>query len=212
MRYINFDKWKSLIKGSYGIIYKITNTINGKLYFGQSILSQMFERARQHEKTHDNCKALNEAISKYGWDAFILEIIDVAYTKEELDEKEIYWIAKYNTCHGVGYNCTEGGSSGKRCTESKNKVVGINNPKSKGYILAVSVEGKRNNWEVTEFIGVADSALALANELGMKSSRVIDHVLSGRNKSRITGGYHFMYLEDNEAQAYLPYLITNKAS
>ena len=50
------------------------------------------------------------AIQKYGIDAFTYEILEEC-TLEQLDEREIYWIAFYNTYKGFGYNCNEGGGS-----------------------------------------------------------------------------------------------------
>lgn len=43
---------------------------------------------------------------KYGWDNFELEIIELC-SLEELKEKEIYWIAYYDTYYH-GYNETKG--------------------------------------------------------------------------------------------------------
>lgn len=80
-------------------IYKITNKINNKAYIGQTIrpVHQRFNRhvSDAYNKIKDThfCRAL----CKYGRDAFVVEIIDHAFSIEELNKKEQYWIKFYNT-------------------------------------------------------------------------------------------------------------------
>ena len=87
-------------------IYKITNKMNGKCYIGQSI------NVEQRLKDHKNCKAnkpLYRAFKKYGIKNFKFEVLEEC-SKEELNEKEIYYIAFYNsTTDGNGYNLEHGG-------------------------------------------------------------------------------------------------------
>ena len=87
-------------------IYKITKKENGKSYIGQS---NDIERRLQEHKCRSNIP-IDMAIQKYGIDAFTYEILEEC-TLEQLDEREIYWIAFYNTYKGFGYNCNEGGGS-----------------------------------------------------------------------------------------------------
>lgn len=90
-----------------GFIYKITNKVNGKSYIGQTRNTVEF-RWRQHYKAKDN-KYFHRAIQKYGKENFevtTLEKCDV----EKLNDREIYYINKYNT-FGDGYNLTKGGTA-----------------------------------------------------------------------------------------------------
>lgn len=66
----------------------------------------------------------HNAINKYGEDNFIFEQIDSAYTQEELDEKERYWIKYYNSNNkNYGYNLDSGGrSGGDKSDETKKKI------------------------------------------------------------------------------------------
>lgn len=92
-----------------GIIYKITNKVNGKSYIGQTRYTLEF-RWRQHIHKKDNTYFHN-AIRKYGEDNFIKEILeecDVNY----LNSREIFYIAKYNTFK-EGYNLTIGGDGNR---------------------------------------------------------------------------------------------------
>ena len=72
------------------IIYKATNKINGKVYIGQSHKS-LEERMRRHKNDSTRQDSyFYRAIRKYGWENFSWEVIDIAETDEELDQKEVY--------------------------------------------------------------------------------------------------------------------------
>lgn len=95
-------------------IYKITNTINGKCYIGQS--ADLVKRIRKHVKTLLNGTNRNEhlqnAYKKYGQGNFTIEIIEECRT-EELDAREIFWIDYYKSYDPkYGYNKTKGGTGG----------------------------------------------------------------------------------------------------
>lgn len=87
-------------------IYKITNSINGKIYIGQSI---NIER-RFSEHCRKNETLIDKEIQKIGKDFFTFEVIEKC-SLSELDNREIYWIKYYNSLFPSGYNCTEGGNS-----------------------------------------------------------------------------------------------------
>lgn len=88
-----------------GIIYKITNKVNNKSYIGQTRYSLEF-RWRQHQHKKDNTYFHN-AIKKYGVDNFELSVLEECDV-EQLNSREIFYIAKYNTFQ-EGYNLTIGG-------------------------------------------------------------------------------------------------------
>ena len=82
-------------------IYKITNLINGKMYIGQA--QDIYKRWYAHKYSafkKDNKRynvILYRAIRKYGLENFEFEILEECCVGE-LNEKEIYYINKYNTC------------------------------------------------------------------------------------------------------------------
>lgn len=91
------------------LIYKITNDINSKLYFGQTTKA-LEERIQNHYSGYrtnvDN--HLYNAMRKYGWEHFHFEIIAEVYDQQTLDELEAYFIDKYDTIKN-GYNMVPGG-------------------------------------------------------------------------------------------------------
>lgn len=106
----------------YGIIYLITNQINGKIYIGQTI-QNIKKRFETHAAPGKNrTTVISKAIKKYGKDNFSIEIIDDALSKEELNKKEIFYINSYSSLRPYGYNVAIGGCITSASDESKSKV------------------------------------------------------------------------------------------
>lgn len=92
-------------------IYKITNTINGKCYIGQTRKS-VEERFKEHM---NDAKAgrgfyLQHAINKYGPENFKVEVLAEAGSLDELNRLEEFYIRKFDTV-STGYNLSYGGNS-----------------------------------------------------------------------------------------------------
>lgn len=84
-------------------IYKITNMINGKSYIGQSI--HIERRWKEHcFKTNKSC--ISKAIQKYKKENFSFEILEECKI-DELNQKEQYYIKKFNSIVPNGYNIDE---------------------------------------------------------------------------------------------------------
>jgi group I intron endonuclease len=96
-----------------GVIYKITNKINGKIYIGQTRVTEP-QRWQQHiwhaynDPSNDSL-LLCRAIKKYGKENFTRTIVEEC-DNWFLNEREKYWIKYFDsTNHNIGYNITEGG-------------------------------------------------------------------------------------------------------
>lgn len=102
----------------YGIIY-LFRFPNGNGYVGQTIQTPFKKRIKNHindTKQNSNLrfhnalrKFINEFCEKKVYD--LVEVIDIAYSFEELNWLEIFYIEKLNTYYknGGGYNMTLGG-------------------------------------------------------------------------------------------------------
>jgi group I intron endonuclease len=114
------------VKSMKGIIYKATNTVNGKVYIGKTerTLSQRKSEHKYMAKVNDRRSPFQIAILKYGGvSAFIWEQIDTFANAEELEEKEKFWVAFYkadNPAHG--YNHTVGGIKTVYTQEARKKI------------------------------------------------------------------------------------------
>lgn len=97
-------------------IYKITNTLNGKVYIGKT-LSTPEQRWRQHlrDSRRPECaeRPLYRAFNKYGFENFQLTTIEEC-EHTQVDERERYWIEYYGSFKN-GYNATMGGDGKRYC-------------------------------------------------------------------------------------------------
>lgn len=161
----------------YGIIYKIENMITHQVYIGQTINQKGFkgryrfkgdgiERVYKYYKFCQNRdfyynEHLFRAIKKYGFDSFkVDEVHDIAFSEEDLNEKEKYYIKKYDS-YEHGYNNTEGGDSFPRQQNEKNKKP----------VCQISLDG--------ELIKIWNSAQEASKALGISYSN-ISKVCSGK--------------------------------
>lgn len=109
------------------IIYCITNLINGNQYVGQTsqlLKKRWYKHCSDSKADRNKDMVICKAIKKYGKKNFKIEQIDQANNQRELDEKEVFWIAKLNTFK-KGYNSTLGGngrSGYKLSEETKQKI------------------------------------------------------------------------------------------
>lgn len=68
-------------------------------------------RWAQHviDSKHGSELPVHRAIRKHGAESFTIETLEECPDKQTMKAREIHWIAELNTCHGRGYNATEGG-------------------------------------------------------------------------------------------------------
>lgn len=107
-----------------GVIYKVTNISNEKVYIGQTT-KDLEERKRNHLRSSHNSSPkylFHKALKKYGELSFLWEVIDIGYNKDDLNAKEKWWISYYNSlaCNN-GYNLSDGGSNNSNPYAGKTK-------------------------------------------------------------------------------------------
>lgn len=114
-KFINTDLLKSFPKdeiGYYGVIYKIYNDVDDKVYIGKTrrFCSRAMEhvRAALDERYDERSSAyLYRSMREIGIEHFHMEIIDIAFSPEELSDKEVRTIVKYKSIlPEYGYNTT----------------------------------------------------------------------------------------------------------
>jgi group I intron endonuclease len=146
MKFINENETKNLCG-----IYKITQKSTGRVYIGQTKMK--FKKRYWHHKwklnngRHDN-KFLQNAWIKYGEDDFEFEVIESIDRNDDMNEKEIMYINKYDSYHN-GFNLTVGGDGKKGCPmpEHSKRIVGEKN--------RIKISGRKHNEETKRKMSIS---------------------------------------------------------
>ena len=170
-------------------LYLIRNLHNGKVYVGQSVnIERRFRNHKSRTFSTDYETPLYKAFQKYGIENFSFEILEEC-TKEELDEKEMFYIAKYkSTQKEFGYNMTEGGKgySGTHTEEHTRKVADAQRGKPKPSPTAetlakrsASLRGLKKPKSFSEKMSIIHKGKMISEEQRQK----ISQALKGRKLS-----------------------------
>jgi group I intron endonuclease len=102
-----------------GFIYILTSP-SGKPYVGQTILS-IEKRFQKHRYKSNKCRAICNAIQKYGWENIVKHWYECP--DEDLNDHEEVMVEVLGTLAPNGYNLREGGgANGRPSEESKQKM------------------------------------------------------------------------------------------
>ena len=110
---------------AYGIVYLVTNRLNGKRYVGQTT-QPLAMRWSQHvyaafHRPHETI--LHNAVRKYGMAMFSVSQITEASDQTLLDWLEDWWITVYDTQNkACGYNRKDGGGTGKHTLAARQRL------------------------------------------------------------------------------------------
>ena len=148
----------------YGYIYETTNQINGRKYIGKH-KSQSFDSDYK-----GSGKILRLAYNKYGWENFSVRLLCLCFSKEELDNEEIFLIDYFNAVESHDYyNIARGGdggdvTGGNHELHSHRTKLGMKNmsPEARARLSAnagkklsqeqiqTMIEGNRRSWRTPE--------------------------------------------------------------
>ena len=133
-------------------IYKIENKINHKIYIGQSI--NVKDRWTSHCAPSASKKnsLVDRAIGKYGKEYFDFSIIEKDI--ENYDERERFWIQKYNCLYPNGYNILNGGQSGHNGLRGEKNPTSIYSDKQIKKVQNLLKNTKLNYKEICKITGI----------------------------------------------------------
>ena len=187
-------------------IYKISNSINNKVYIGQTIrpIEERFKRHINDATNYILDTHFARAIRKYGKENFYIEEIDKANNQEELNLKEQYWIRYYDSINN-GYNETDalykcGGNTYKSKTNEEMQLIGQkisktklrgNNPNSKS-IKCRNVDTKEELF--------FDSATDCRDYFGERTHRFVTTRVLHSTKSLYKGIWEIAYANEDYYQ------------
>jgi len=107
----------------YGYVYISTNLINGRQYIGQKKSTKFLGNY------FGSGKIIRQAIKQYGKEQFSVKLIEWCQTVNEANEKEIFYINKFNAVDDLRYyNIMSGGlcktsRKGQKNTKEHNEKV-----------------------------------------------------------------------------------------
>ncbi len=180
----------------------IKNIKNSKLYIGQS--TDIKNRWMRHKSELNNNRHINNhlqsAWNKYGEDCFVFAVIEEC-SVSELDEREKFYISKYNSMSN-GYNLCEGGNGirGYKHTEEEiEKMRMIQNPKT---LLQIN----KNLEIVNKWHGISHASKTLGY-----SRRNIELCCNMVYGHKTAYGYYWFYEDDfNKNKIDWNYYVSNQ--
>ena len=131
-----------------GFIYIIRNTVNSKVYIGQTSTS-VKQRWQEHLRhAQYGTQIINRAMKKYGIDKFYIETLEICDISL-LDYREMYYIELYgSTNKSKGYNVSIGGN----VPRFKRKVLSISDLVDLYVNKKFTLEEIADKYEVSRYI------------------------------------------------------------
>lgn len=131
-----------------GFIYIIRNTVNNKVYIGQTKVS-VDQRWKEHLRhAQYGTQVINRAMKKYGVDKFYVETLEIC-SIQLLDSREIFYIDLFDSTNkSKGYNVSIGGSTPR----FKRKILSTANLIDLYVNKKFSLEKIANKYAVSRYI------------------------------------------------------------
>jgi group I intron endonuclease len=166
------------------VIYKVTNLLNNMIYVGQD--------TKNRDSYYGSGLLIKRAITKYGKENFKREILEYCSTKEELNNREVFWIRELKAKE-IGYNIC-GGGQGQNTDEVKQKFSesrkGVNNnmfgrkhTDEVKKIISEKNKGQKRTKEQKQAISKYMLNRNFSEEQKQEISKKISEKLKGKKKS-----------------------------
>ena len=197
----------------FGYIYKTTNLINNRIYIGQ-------HKCNFFDTNYKGSgKLIRRAFKKYGKDNFCVELIEECNSLESLNEREIFYIEKFNSRNEeIGYNIALGWNQITQDESvsndiSKDQKNNFSDPiKSKGLREKLSLvnKGKRLSCShINKLKDINSKRIRSAEERAKLSNSLKGHYVSENTKKKIGNkarerniGRHWFNNEEVECFTY----------
>lgn len=180
----------------YGFIYITTNLVNNNRYIGK----KKYDKRGVWKTYLGSGTIMRQAIAKYGADCFGRDILDVAYSLEELNAKEQYWISEYNAVSDKSfYNISPGGDGGNvragytkeafEASEAK-RIAAVNAGRRRGEDTSYSVLTEADVMQIIQMLKDGAFISDISRHFGVGYSTVLD-IRKHRTWTHLTDGIEF---------------------
>lgn len=180
----------------YGFIYMTTNLVNQRRYIGK----KTYDKRGVWRTYLGSGITLKNAIAKYGAGNFRRNILDVAYSCQELNDKERYWIEQYNAVNDKQfYNIAPGGDGGNvrsgyspeelEASEAK-RISAVNAGRLRGEDTSYSVLTEQDVLLIIQMLKRGVFINKIAEQFGVGYSTILD-IRKHRTWTHLTDGIEF---------------------
>lgn len=180
------------------VVYKHTSP-SGKCYIGITCQNPPEKRWRSGYGYRDN-EYFSRAISKYGWNNLLHEVLITGLTQKEAEQKERELIAYYKSAdRDFGYNLDLGGSGAGRVSEETRRKI------SEGHI-GVNASSVCQYSMSGEFIKEYNSQIEAAKEHFVSDSAIS---MCCRNILKSVNNYIWRYSDEKLTEEHIKWCNTN---
>ena len=172
-----------------GLIYKITNLVNGKIYIGQT-RNSLEHRWKEHIWHYNPSMLIRKAIKKYGKNSFSIEKIAEANSRAELDMLEKHHIKEAPSLSPIGYNIKEGGEGGGLLSKEGKALLSLAHSCEFTPVVQLTREFKL----IKKFAAMNDAGRDLNVSVGH-----ISKCCRGLKNYKTVGGFVWLYEKDFES-------------
>ena len=166
----------------YGYIYKTTNILNDKIYIGK-------KKGKFISNYKGSGRYLRNAIKKYGFENFSVEIIEWCENLEKQNEREKYWIAYFEEAGYEMYNISKGGDGGDTFYKlsDKDRNLRIENLRKSTSFHNISIESRYKAWDTRRLHGKDKASEELKEKLRLShlgKKRSLESIQKGVNSRK----------------------------
>jgi group I intron endonuclease len=171
------------------IIYKTTNTINGKIYVGKS--------KNNKPSYFGSGIVINFALKKYGRNNFKKEILEECHSIEELNKQENFWILKLESFKPeIGYNRSFGGDGFSGITAEtiekiRTKNLGKKRTDEQKQHISLSLKDKPKTEEHKQSLSVAWEKRKIEKPYTDETKEKMRKSMLGKNIGKYIKNYEF---------------------
>lgn len=176
-------------------VYKLTNLVNNKIYIGCTTQGSG-SRFQKHicKANNGSDYPLHVALREFGDKKFKLDILEFCKNEEEMQAREIFYIANFDSTNPErGYNVRPGGGIHRHTDESKQKIGDIHRGKvsdRRKPILQYSKDG--------EFIREYESLTAAGEDTGITRNSILKSIRKELMKPTRLNPYIWIYKDPNK--------------
>ena len=177
------------------VIYKATNTVNGKEYIGFALDLESRKRAHYNRANRGEGEYFHNALRKYGFDMFEWTVLKEDATLDD----EIALIEQHET-YKKGYNLTMGGEGKLGCKHSEKAKKKISDARKKQKVTEKQLRVLRENARRMKENGHTDEAKRKISEAqkGRKLSEEHKRNISKSHAAKKPSGAYYQSKEYKE--------------